>query len=93
MMMPTFCPLLLAALMRDVMLAMFSVSCFARWALMCISSAMVMFKSKKSRVTRGLSVHVDVSFWRVVSPACGASIDSRLTCAGTRPGPSTSIQT
>lgn len=37
----TFCPLLLAALMRDVMLAMFSVSCFARWGLMCISSAMV----------------------------------------------------
>ena len=26
----TFCPFLLAAFMRDVMLAMFSVSCFAR---------------------------------------------------------------
>lgn len=29
-----------AALMRDVMLAMFSVSCFARWGFMCMSSAM-----------------------------------------------------
>lgn len=37
----TFCPLLLAAFMRDVMLAMLSVSCFARWGLMYISSAML----------------------------------------------------
>jgi len=29
-----------AALMREVMLAMFSVSCFARWGFMCMSSAM-----------------------------------------------------
>ena len=32
---------LLAAFIRDVMLARFSVSCFARWGLMCISSAIV----------------------------------------------------
>lgn len=37
----TFCPFLFAAFMRDVMLAMFSVSCFARWGFTCISSAMV----------------------------------------------------
>jgi len=30
-----------AALMREVILAMFSVSCFARWGFMCMSSAMV----------------------------------------------------
>lgn len=30
--------------MRDVMLAMFSVSCFARWGFMCISSAMMVVR-------------------------------------------------
>jgi hypothetical protein len=39
--MRTFLLLLLAAPMRDVMLVRFSVSCFARWGLMCISSAIV----------------------------------------------------
>jgi hypothetical protein len=39
--MRTFLLLLLAALMRDVMLAMFSASCFARWGFTCMSSAMV----------------------------------------------------
>lgn len=38
---PTCLPLLLAAFMRDEMLAMFSVSCFARCGLICISSAIV----------------------------------------------------
>jgi hypothetical protein len=37
----TFRLLLLAAFMRDVMLVRFSVSCLARWALICISSAIV----------------------------------------------------
>ena len=46
----TFCPLLLAPLMRDVILAMFSVSCFARWGFMCISSAMMVVQSKSCRV-------------------------------------------
>jgi hypothetical protein len=40
----TFCPFLLAALMREVIAAMFSVSCFARWVLTCISSAMVVVR-------------------------------------------------
>ena len=44
----TFCPLLLAALMRDVMVAMFSDSCFARWGLMCISSAMVQVRVQQA---------------------------------------------
>ncbi|KAH8642873.1 pyridoxal phosphate binding protein [Alternaria alternata] len=34
-------PPLLTALMREVMLAMFSASCFARWGFICMSSAMV----------------------------------------------------
>jgi hypothetical protein len=37
----TFRLLLLAALMRDVILVRFSVSCLARWALICISPAIV----------------------------------------------------
>jgi hypothetical protein len=67
----TFCPLLLAAVMRDVMRAMFSVSCFARWGLMCISSAMVVVSGEMSSMTRGDSVHRDVraTFCGAVSPA------------------------
>jgi hypothetical protein len=37
----TCLPPLLAASMRNVMLAMFSASSFARWRFMCISSAIV----------------------------------------------------
>jgi hypothetical protein len=37
----TFLELLLAALRREVMLARFSASCFARWGFICISSAIV----------------------------------------------------
>lgn len=75
----TFWPLLLAALMRDVMLAMFSVSCFARWALKCISSAMAMFEFKKSRVDAGIFPCMSTS---VSSPTCGALHGlPRLTCA------------
>lgn len=36
----TFRLLFLVAFMRDVMLVRFSVSCLARWAFICISSAM-----------------------------------------------------
>jgi hypothetical protein len=43
--------------MRDVMLAIFSASCFARWGFICMSSAMV---SAKYAVSRGQKVH-DVS--------------------------------
>lgn len=66
----TFCPLLLAALMRVVMPLMFSVSCFARWAFMCISSAMV--NVHKFKLSRSRAVHDDVKrAW--ASPICGAS--------------------
>jgi hypothetical protein len=37
----TCLPPLLAALMREDMLAMFSASCFARWGFICMSSAIV----------------------------------------------------
>jgi hypothetical protein len=37
----TFLEHLLAALMREDMLARFSASCFARWGFICISSAIV----------------------------------------------------
>lgn len=52
----TFCPLLLAALMRDVMAAMFSMRCFARWGFTCISSAMVVVSVQEvACVTTSLS--------------------------------------
>lgn len=37
----TFLLLLLAAFMREVILVSFSVSCFARWVLICMLSAIV----------------------------------------------------
>jgi hypothetical protein len=42
----TFLLLLLAAFMRDVILARFSVSCFARWGFICISSVIVIADMK-----------------------------------------------
>jgi hypothetical protein len=38
---PTCLPPLLAALMREDILAIFCTSCFARWGLICMSSAIV----------------------------------------------------
>lgn len=48
----TFRLLLLAAFMREVILVKFSVSCLARWALICISSAIVVVLLKCRAVTK-----------------------------------------
>lgn len=68
--------------MRDVMLAMFSVSCFARWGFMCISSAMVVVRVQEVACDAGTFPCVnDVSqllarfqpyMWGTIEPLPGA---------------------